>query len=555
MPNSASFIQYHLSCQNPASQYLSVQLLIPVSDLRHVELKLPIWRPGRYFPSNYAQFIRNFSVKNPKGQSVPFKKSSKACWEFEQEMKGTYQVSYEFYAATLDAGSAWIDEKLVYLNLVNCCMDVWGLESLSYQFHFQFPFPVQVCTLPSSPSGSYQTSSFQTVADTTVLATQELTHWEFKVADTAFHSWIVGTIDFSRDVFLDALKTTAEQMIADFGEFPEKEFHVMLLLVSYPHYHGVEHQRGTVITFGPAEKLRENEEMNALLGICSHELYHAWNVCRIRPKDYLPYDFFQESPSYSGWIMEGITSYMGDVYLLRGEVYSLETYLQKLTRTIQRVSENFGYRHTSLLDSSFDTWVDGYHVSAPDRKQNIYANGALVALALDLLLLKAGCSLPELMRDAWIQFGKPFRGYDESSFWELFRKFKGNWNNFYESYIAGNESIIPLLGNLLEELGIALTETTGSDRYRHQFGLLCRNAKVEKVHPDSPAYHQVMCGDQIKEMTEGGKILLQKLDGSQLHMQLPLEQKVYFPIYELHIGTITALREKWLAKKKYTSED
>ena len=32
-----------------------------------------------------------------------------------------------------------------------------------------------------------------------------------------------------------------------------------------------------------------------LLGVCSHELYHTWNIKAIRPIEMLPYDFTKEN--------------------------------------------------------------------------------------------------------------------------------------------------------------------------------------------------------------------------------------------------------------------
>ena len=39
-----------------------------------------------------------------------------------------------------------------------------------------------------------------------------------------------------------------------------------------------------------------------ILGICSHELYHTWNIKAIRPKEMLPYDYTKENYSKLGYV-------------------------------------------------------------------------------------------------------------------------------------------------------------------------------------------------------------------------------------------------------------
>ncbi|TFV92200.1 M61 family peptidase [Algoriphagus kandeliae] len=540
--------QYQISCKNPASQYLQIQVKIPVSYPGKVKLQLPIWRAGRYFPSNYAQFVRNFSVRF-ENESMPFFKKNKSLWAIEVEKSGTYEVFYEFFAGTMDAGSAWVDDQQIYLNLVNCCMEISGTRHFSYEFQFKLPYPIRVCTLPEKRERTYFANNFQEVADSTLLASKDVIHWKFAVDDYTFHCWIHGAIHFEKQEFLDALKRIAISQIKDFGVFPELEYHFLFQLLPYQHYHGVEHKRGTVITYGPAEKLKQKKHLMELLGVSSHELYHAWNVCRIRPKDLLPYDFSSEDHTTAGWILEGITSYMGDLYLLKSGVVSIQDFAKKIQNTIQRVSEDFGWRNSSILESSFDTWVDGYHASAPDRKQNIYANGALIALGIDLMLLANGSSLAAVMQKAWIRFGKNNRGYHESSFWNLIllELSTGVENDFYTTYISGKNSIIPYLKENLPSLGLNLEERFEDDFLRNTLGIIVKDSEIKKIHPDSFAYQVLMLGDQIKSINTNGTLDIYRLNGVDHHFNIKKSENQFFPTYHIQVSKATPIREAWLA--------
>ena len=123
-----------------------------------------------------------------------------------------------------------------------------------------------------------------------------------------------------------------------------------------------------------------------LLGVSSHELYHAWNIKTIRPKAMHPYRFREENYSRLGYIYEGVTTYMGDLYLLKSGVFTLSEYLKELEQQFQRHFDNPARFYTSVGDSSFDTWLDGYISGAPGRKLSIYVEGCLLAFVTDFMI-------------------------------------------------------------------------------------------------------------------------------------------------------------------------
>src|SRR5690606_23960414 len=103
----------------------------------------------------------------------------------------------------------------------------------------------------------------------------------------------------------------------------------------------------------------------------------------------------------AGWIIEGITTYMGDIFLLRSGYFSLEEYLETFEKVLNRESLNFGWQNQSILESSFDLWIDGYEAGIPDKKVSIYTHGALIAFCLDAMLLDEKSSLNHVMKILW----------------------------------------------------------------------------------------------------------------------------------------------------------
>lgn len=551
-------IQYQISCKNPASQYLQLTLTLILRDTEPIILQLPAWRAGRYQLANYAQNIRGFRVHDENREPIPFEKTTKDRWVISPQTPGNLSISYEYWAGKMDAGSAWADEEQVYINLVNCCMEPMGKSEEEIRVILDLPdFPEKISTLLPGKDTFWTAKNFQMLADSTVLAAKNLTHWEYSAGATQFHIWIHGEVLFDEALFLDRFKSFSEKLIQDFGEFPEPDYHFIFQLLNYPHYHGVEHRRGTVITFGPAESLRDSGQMEELLGISCHELYHAWNVCRIRPSELLPYDFSKETYTKAGLILEGVTTYMGDLYLLKSGVYDLETYLRHFEKIILRESANFGWKNYTIFESSFDLWLDGYVPGIPDRKVNIYTRGALIAICLDILLLKNGSSLAAIMKKMWTNFGKPLIGYD-------FKDFEGIIVNsfadqkeikfFFATYVYGYEDIFPAFGALLSDLGITLVEEYTENWLLHQAGIRTNpEGVILQIHPDSQAYNRLMYNDRIlawpleKDSEEGEVPLHIDRNGRRIVLALPKQNDSYFPLRRLFLNKSNPLTEKWKA--------
>jgi len=131
-----------------------------------------------------------------------------------------------------------------------------------------------------------------------------------------------------------------------------------------------------------------SEEYLEFLGLCSHEYFHTWNVKRIKPACFVPYDLRAETSTALLWAFEGITSYYDDLAMLECGLIDRERYLVLLARMITRVQRGSGRLKQSVAESSFNAWTKFYKQdeNAPNSIVSYYAKGAVVALCLDLLI-------------------------------------------------------------------------------------------------------------------------------------------------------------------------
>src|SRR6476659_10108647 len=175
-----------------------------------------------------------------------------------------------------------------------------------------------------------------------------------------------------------------KKQIEFWGDFPVQEYHFLFQVLPAKFYHGVEHQRSTVIAIGPGYAINSGSTYDDILGVSCHELFHTWNVKTIRPVEMHPYNLTRENYARTGYVYEGFTTYYGDKLLLNSKVFSVKQYFTTLQERLVKHFHNYGRYNLSVADSSWETWLDGYVPGAPYRKTSIYDEGNLVAFMLDV---------------------------------------------------------------------------------------------------------------------------------------------------------------------------
>lgn len=545
-------MKYTLTLPNPASQLLVIRLELNCEKGEKVALQLPSWRPGRYEIANYAQFVKNLNVSGPEGQ-VRCHKKTKDLWEFQAEVKGVYKINYGYHAAQMDAGGSWVDTGQVYVNFINLAFAIVGRKAESIEVKLELPEDYQLaCALPQPIRHLLLAQNFQELVDSPLIASADLQHRSYTVKGSTFHLWISGKIYFDWDTLLIQFEKFTAKQIADFGNFPAQHYHFLIHLLPFAHYHGVEHQHSTVIVIGPDEAIGKKAGMDRLIGVCSHELYHFWNVCRIRPKAIQPYDFSKEAYLFEGMVAEGVTTFMGDFYLLKSGYFRASEYLRSLEKLFERGFENLGWENQSIAESSWDLWLDGYKAGVPDKKVSIYTHGALLTFALDLILLKSGQRMHAVMKEMWAKFGTSQKGYTLEDFKAIIASFTKNpeeISSFFDRFVFGKENLFPILESLLPSIGLEINLVPKENKLESGFGLKTnRKGQVLKIHPKSLAYQHLMNGDSILsyQFTENGLHLTFDRWKKEMKIYLPSEETGYYMDYKLNQSGSAAAFSKFI---------
>lgn len=572
LPTTNQVIRYKFSYTHPHRHFIDIEMRIPKHSDSELILKLPAWRPGRYELGNFAKNIQSFKVFDVNDYPLKFEKITKDTWKVSTPNVSEIVVAYNYYANELNAGSTYLDEQQLYVNPVNCCLYVPNRMEEVCEVHLDVPDDYEIaCSLEKK--GFYmKANNFDQLAESPWVASNSLKHKSYQVDAVVFHIWFQGKCEPNWSRILNDFKAFTIQQMEDFGHFPVSEYHFINQILPYKTYHGVEHTASTVISLGPGDELMMDKLYESLLGVSSHELYHTWNIKKIRPKSLLPYDYSKENYSRMGYLYEGVTTYMGDLYLMRSKVFSKSQFFKTQEENLLKHFHNGGRSNMSVADSSFDTWLDGYVLGIPNRKVSIYTEGALCALMLDVYILDKSngqYSLRDVMTRLYKEYACKGKGLTEEDYiHELIALGGAKALEIVENHMYGTKDFRAPLDEALFLVGLQIEEQENKDFFASRLGLKAlrqpNEFHVKQVQPDAVADKvKIAEGDVILTMDEQ-KITKELLESfmtkdrvklklkrrfETIDLEVPLKATTYYPKYKIVPMEKTSDRQKMLFEK------
>jgi predicted metalloprotease with PDZ domain len=186
-----------------------------------------------------------------------------------------------------------------------------------------------------------------------------------------------------------------------------------------------------------------------LASITAHEIFHAWNVKRLRPAEMVPYDYSRPQPTTLLWMSEGITDYYADLALVRGNVIPPEIFYRLTAGKIDEVANT---DPVALEDASLSTWIDPVDGS----RYIYYPKGSLVGFLLDIMIRDGSnnrASLDHVLRTLYQATFKAGRGFTDQEFWAAVEQAAGgrSFADVRERYVDGRDELpwarmLPLAG-------------------------------------------------------------------------------------------------------------
>jgi len=434
-------IQYQIKPENVNSHLFSVTMSFDVNPQQNYTLSLPAWLPGSYMIRDFAKKLINPQCQNAHGETVELKRVDKQTWQVESEQATRLTIAYQVFAFDLSVRTAYLDNQRGFFNGSSTFLSVEELADMPCQLTILAPdnLPAwRVATgMPRASDtaryqfGDYLADNYHHLIDCPV-ALGDFDVTEFEVNNVPHFMVFTSEHYGDRERMVKDLTKLCQHHMDLFGETPFDEYWFITHLQAQG-FGGLEHKNSTILQAGrfdlanPQQPEVMSESYQTFLSLCSHEYFHAWNVCRLKPKEFVPFDLSKECYTEQLWAYEGITSYYDDMSLVRAGVIEIEAYLKVLSKTATRVYRGAGESRQSIVESSFYTWNKFYQQGpeAPNHIVSYYTKGSLFALWLDLTIREKSQgkkSLDDLMRYMWQNFGKDESGTTTQDYLDCFNQ-------------------------------------------------------------------------------------------------------------------------------------
>ncbi len=478
-------IYYTIAPKDLAAHLFEVTLTVEHPDPDGQIFALPAWIPGSYMIREFARNIVRIRAQSG-GKSVALKKLDKHSWQ-AASCNGRITLDYEVYAWDLSVRAAHLDQTHGFFNGTSVFLSVQRQENLPHVVDIRRPEDAEIKTwriataLPELKAkrygfGTYIAANYDELIDHPVeMGAFELA--TFKAHGVAHDIVITGRIPNLDMARLSAdLKKICEAQIALFEPKSRRapmDRYVFMTLAVGDGYGGLEHRASTALICSRADlpvkgQKAMSDGYRTYLGLCSHEYFHTWNVKRIKPAVFAPYDLRAEGYTSLLWLFEGFTSYYDDLMLVRAGVIDEAAYFKLVAKNINGVLHGTGRTKQSVAESSFDAWTKYYRQdeNSPNAVVSYYTKGSLIGLALDLNIraeTKGRKSLDDVMRELWQRYGRDFYGdaggvgITEADAEALFDEITGlKLKRFFDRYVRGTDDLP--LGRLLAPFGVELSD-------------------------------------------------------------------------------------------------
>lgn len=406
-------IEYYVSAKQSNAHIFDVKVVITQSSVDNQRVSIANWTPGSYLIRDFARHVISLTASQG---NTPLKvtKINSNTWDIENH-KQAFVIDYQVYAYDSSVRGAYLDEEQGFINGAALFLKIHEYDNMPHQVHFDTPWQYAT-TLPAV------VNSYNELIDHPVqLGAFE--RYEFDVLGIPHSLVITGTHDGDIPRLIKDVQKICENQINMFGKPAPFEHYLFLLTVRKEAYGGLEHRSSTALQISrecmPLKGVTEKtQNYISLLALFSHEYFHSWNVKKITPLNFEPYDLNHKAYTSQLWAFEGITSYYDDLTLVRSKVISLEQYLDIISQNITKLLRNPGRKKQTLVESSFDAWIKFYqpNENSANALVSYYLKGSLVALAFDLYLRKATenqSSLDDVMKQLWERYGKTQEGVPE----------------------------------------------------------------------------------------------------------------------------------------------
>ena len=292
---------------------------------------MAVWTPGSYVVREFARYLEAVTARTSTGEPLAVEKSRKNCWRVSTGGADRIVVSYLVYGPEMSVRTNWIEADFAICNGAPTCLTLADDDTARpHDVTLELPtgWSRSLTGLaPKTDRGPHtqRAPDADTLVDSPIVAGTP-TVYEF-VVDSTPHLLVnlgeAGVWHGPRSA--EDVETITREIYRMWGVMPYDRYLFFNMITEAGG--GLEHRNSAMLM---TSRWATSSDRSYLrwLGLVSHELLHAWNVKRLRPIELGPIDYETETHTESLWVVEGLTSYYGDLGVHRAGLSTVEEYFE-----------------------------------------------------------------------------------------------------------------------------------------------------------------------------------------------------------------------------------
>lgn len=399
-------ISYTVSLANRDQHRFHVTMIVPNAN-GHVDVRMAAWN-ALYQIRDFAYHVSSLAARDDSGSAVAVK-IDKDTWSISAH--GTLTIEYDTDWDESGPFACQLDDNHAFINPAIILMYVPERRGEDVRIAFtdapgNWRAAVELDDANGGGGLAFTAANFDALADAPIeIGTFD--EFEFQAGGRPIRVAISGR-GWKRDQLTDVLTRIVNNEVGMMGEAPFREY-LFLFRIGEGWGGGMEHMNSTAIDVA---------NMGQLPGVAAHELFHAWNVKRLRPASLEPLDDQREMYTRALWFAEGVTNTYEDYVMVRTGMWDKSQLYDELAQRITEIEARPAHVWQSAEQSSLDAWFEKYPpYTEPDFSVSYYDKGELLGVLLDIQMREASddrVGLDDLMRAMYADFAMQHRFYNDS---------------------------------------------------------------------------------------------------------------------------------------------
>lgn len=378
---------YVLRIAQPEARRAEISLEADARGAAFLDVRLPVWTPGSYLIREHQRHVDGLRATDQDGRALAVVRVDKQTWRISSAGARRVRVEYRLACVELTVRTNHVDSTHGFLNPAAACAFFVGREWEPCSVRTELPSGWQTWVALPQAEGTFFAEDYDELADSPFELGPLTSHQvhQFAVQGVPHELVVWGRGDFEGRKVVPDLARIGESLASIFGGLPFRERYLFIVHLNDKARGGLEHRRSCALIVPRFAFVQKNAYEDFLL-LAAHEYFHLWNVKRIRPAAFTPYDWRRENYTRLLWAMEGLTSTYEVVALRRSGVVTPQRFLEIWGERLTTLQRTPGRLRTPLAQASYEAWIKHYRPDETTANTTVsyYLKGSVVGFLLDL---------------------------------------------------------------------------------------------------------------------------------------------------------------------------